>query len=76
MPRIKLIDGVEMQYTAAEEAQADKDEAEAVVERNDMISKLTQKATDSKNANDKLIGLGLTQAEVTAITGYKPPEEL
>jgi len=76
MPRIKLLDGVEMQYTAAEEAQADKDEAEAVVERNDMISKATQKATDSKNANDKLIGLGLTQAEVTAITGYKPPEEL
>tara|TARA_R100000988_G_C3977864_1_gene155193 strand:+ start:757 stop:987 length:231 start_codon:yes stop_codon:yes gene_type:complete len=76
MPRIKLIDGVEVQYTAEEEAQADKDEAEAVVERNDMISKATQKATDSKNANDKLIGLGLTQAEVTAITGYKPPEEL
>jgi predicted HAD superfamily Cof-like phosphohydrolase len=76
MPRIKLIDGVEVQYTAEEEAQADKDEAEAVVERNDMISKATQKATDSKNANDKLIGLGLTQAEVTAITGYKLPEEL
>ena len=75
MPRIKLIDGVEVQYTAEEEAQADKDEAEAVVERNDMISKATQKATDSKSANDKLIALGLTQAEVTAITGYKPPEE-
>ena len=75
MPRIKLIDGVEVQYTAEEEAQADKDEAEAVVERNDMISKATQKATDSKSANDKLIGLGLTQNEVTAITGYKPPEE-
>ena len=75
MPRIKLLDGVEMQYTAAEEAQADKDEAEAVVERNDMISKATQKATDAKGANDKLIALGLTQAEVTAITGYKPPEE-
>ena len=75
MPRIKLIDGVEVQYTAEEEAQADKDEAEAVVERNDMISKATQKATDAKNANDKLIGLGLTQDEVTAITGYKPPEE-
>ena len=75
MPRIKLIDGVEVQYTPEEEAQADKDEAEAVVERNDMISKATQKATDSKSANDKLIGLGLTQNEVTAITGYKPPKE-
>ena len=39
------------------------------------ISKAAQKATDAKSANDKLIGLGLTQAEVTAITGYKPPEE-
>lgn len=75
MPRIKLIDGVEVQYTAEEEAQADKDEAESITEKNDMISILTQKATDAKNANDKLIGLGLTQNEVTAITGYKPPEE-
>jgi hypothetical protein len=75
MPRIKLIDGVEIQYTDAEEIQADKDEAESITEKNDMISILTQKATDSKNANDKLIGLGLTQDEVTAITGYKPPKE-
>jgi hypothetical protein len=75
MPRIKLIDGVEIQYTDAEETQADKDEAESITEKNNMISKLTQKATDSKSANDKLIALGLTQAEVTAITGYKPPEE-
>jgi len=75
MPRIKLIDGVEVQYTAEEEAQADIDAAESITEKNDMISKLTQKINDSKNANDKLIGLGLTQDEVTAITGYKPPEE-
>jgi hypothetical protein len=75
MPRTKLVNGVEMPYTAEEEVQADKDEAQAIVEKNDIISKLTQKATDSKNANDKLIGLGLTQDEVTAITGYKPPEE-
>ncbi len=70
-----MIDGKEYPYTAEEEAQADKDEAESITEKNNMISILTQKATDSKSANDKLIGLGLTQAEVTAITGYKPPEE-
>jgi len=75
MPRTKLVNGIEMPYTVEEEAQADKDAAEAKVEKDNMISKATQKATDSKNANDKLIGLGLTQAEVTAITGYKPPEE-
>ena len=75
MSRIKMIDGKEYPYTAEEEAQADKDEAESITEKNNMISKLTQKATDAKGANDKLIALGLTQAEVTAITGYKPPEE-
>ena len=37
MPRIKLIDGVEVQYTAEEEAQAYKDEAESITEKNDMI---------------------------------------
>ena len=35
----------------------------------------TQKATDAKNGNKKLLDLGLTQAEATAITGYTPPEE-
>ena len=75
MPRTKLVNGVEMPYTEAEEAQADKDAAEAKAEKDNMISKAAQKATDSKSANDKLIALGLTQAEVTAITGYKPPEE-
>ena len=75
MPRIKLIDGVEMPYTAAEEVQADKDATEAKTEKDNMILKADQKATNSKSANDKLIGLGLTQDEVTAITGYKPPEE-
>ena len=75
MTRIKMIDGKEYPYTAEEEVQADKDEAESIKEKNDMISKLTQKATDAKKGNDKLLGLGLTQAEVTAMTGYKPPEE-
>ena len=75
MSRIKMINGKEYPYTAEEEIQADKDEAKSITEKNNMISKLTQKATDAKNANDKLIALGLTQAEVTAITGYKPPEE-
>tara|TARA_R100001530_G_C4271013_1_gene143131 strand:- start:43 stop:270 length:228 start_codon:yes stop_codon:yes gene_type:complete len=75
MPRTKLVNGIEMPYTAAEEIQADKDAAEAKTEKDNMILKTDQKATDSKSANDKLIGLGLTQDEVTAITGYKPPEE-
>ena len=35
----------------------------------------TAKETDADNANQKLLDLGLTQAEVTAITGYEPPAE-
>ena len=32
-----------------------------------------QKATDKANGNQKLLDLGLTQAEATALTGYTPP---
>jgi hypothetical protein len=32
-----------------------------------------QKATDKANGNQKLFELGLTQAQVTAMTGYTPP---
>lgn len=31
-----------------------------------------KKAVDSASGNTKLLGLGLTQDEVTALTGYKP----
>jgi len=34
-----------------------------------------QKATDKANGNQKLLDLGLTQAEATALTGYTPPVE-
>ena len=34
-----------------------------------------QKATDQANGNQKLLDLGLTQAEATALTGYTPPTE-
>jgi len=33
----------------------------------------TQKATDKATGNQKLLDLGLTQAEATALTGYTPP---
>jgi RPA family protein len=31
--------------------------------------------TDKANGNQKLLDLGLTQAEATALTGYTPPTE-
>ena len=35
---------------------------------------ITAKATDQANGNQKLLDLGLTQAEATALTGYEPTE--
>ena len=37
-------------------------------------NEVTAKATDQANGNQKLLDLGLTQAEATALTGYKPTE--
>ena len=33
---------------------------------------VAQKVTDKASGNTKLLGLGLTQAEATAMTGYTP----
>lgn len=35
----------------------------------------TQLKADAKSGNKKLLDLGLTQAEATALTGYEPPAE-
>lgn len=36
-------------------------------------NKKTQKVNDQVSGNQKLLDLGLTQAEATALTGYTPP---
>jgi len=35
-----------------------------------------QKSADQASGNQKLLDLGLTQAEATALTGYTPPTEV
>lgn len=40
---------------------------------NNQANEETQKAIDKANGNQKLLDLGLTQAEATALTGYTPP---
>ena len=39
------------------------------------LNAYNQAKTDALNGNQKLIDLGLTQAEATALTGYTPPVE-
>ena len=39
-------------------------------------NKKAQKEADALAGNNKLLELGLTQAEATALTGYTPPAEV
>ena len=65
--------GILVDYTAEEEAQRQIDIAN---EEAEMIAQAEAKqadATNKANGNQKLLDLGLTQAEATALTGYTPP---
>jgi hypothetical protein len=60
--------------------------AEEITEKENLITETANKkqaeeiakqadATNKANGNQKLLDLGLTQAEATALTGYTPPVE-
>ena len=68
MPRTKNINGVVTNFTAEEEAAKDAEEAQAVIDRQAEVDAVAQLATDKASANQKLLDLGLTQAEVDAVT--------
>jgi len=55
-------------------SQADIEAKQAEMETAEANAEI-QKATDKANGNQKLLDLGLTQAEATALTGYTPPVE-
>ena len=63
-----------VEMTADEEAQRNSEnsgEAKQIAFEN----KMSKLATDQKAGYDKLIELGLTADQVTALTGYTPPAE-
>jgi CTP:molybdopterin cytidylyltransferase MocA len=59
--------------TAEEVAQMETDKANALVKQQEEQQAKAQKETDALAGNNKLLELGLTQAQVTAMTGYTPP---
>jgi hypothetical protein len=69
------INGVIRNLTAEEQAAHDKKKAIALQELEDAKTAKIKKDEDSKTGNAKLLGLGLTQDEATALTGYIPPIE-
>ena len=50
------------------------------ISQSDIETKLAElkanESTNQANGNQKLLDLGLTQAEATALTGYTPPAEV
>jgi hypothetical protein len=64
-----------VELTAEEIAQKEIDIANAEAEQQAKEAKETADATNKANGNQKLLDLGLTQAEATALTGYTPPVE-
>jgi hypothetical protein len=59
--------------TAEEIAQKETDFANKTAARQAEETAKAQKETDALAGNNKLLELGLTQAQVTAMTGYTPP---
>ena len=67
--------GVLLDLTAEEIAQREIDKQNFEAEKQAKEAKETADATNKANGNQKLLDLGLTQAEATALTGYTPPSE-
>ena len=65
--------GVLVDLTAEEISQRETDTANATAERQAEATAKAQKEADALAGNNKLLELGLTQAQVTAMTGYTPP---
>jgi hypothetical protein len=66
--------GVEVRDMTAEEiAQSEQDAIKSEADKQAYETAKAQKEADALAGNNKLLGLGLSQAEVTAMTGYTPP---
>jgi len=66
----------EVDLTAEEiaQAQVNNENAQATLQAEEQAK--AQKEADALAGNNKLLELGLTQAQVTAMTGYTPPAEV
>ena len=69
----KFYNGQVIDMSSEEEIEHNQHLAELQTKYNDEATAKTQKATDQANGNQKLLDLGLSQAEATALTGYTPP---
>ena len=71
----KIINGKTIEMTAEEVSALEKDRENVNAEIKVLKDAAVKKVADQKTGNKKLLDLGLTQDEATALTGYAPPVE-
>ena len=71
----KLVNGEAIEMTAEEITERETFVADAEAKKTAEDNVKTAKATAQASGNTKLLALGLTQAEATALTGYTPSED-
>ena len=71
----KIINVKTIEMTAEEVSALEKDRANVNAEIKVLKDAAVKKVADQKTGNKKLLDLGLTQDEATALTGYAPPVE-
>ena len=71
----KIVNGKTIEMTAEEVSALEKDRANVNAEIKVLKDAAVKKVADQKTGNKKLLDLGLTQDEATALTGYAPPVE-
>jgi len=71
----KIINGKTIEMTAEEVSALEKDRENVNAEIKVLEDAAVKKVADQKTGNKKLLDLGLTQDEATALTGYAPPKE-
>ena len=76
MTILKSLNGEIVEMTAEEEATFLQQQQEAQIAIAERETARQAEATNKASGNQKLLDLGLTQAEATALTGYTPPAEV
>ena len=71
----KVVNGVYIDMTAEEISARQAEEQIWLEEQSKNKKELINKIANQVSGNQKLLDLGLTQAEATALTGYKPPDD-
>tara|TARA_R100000231_G_scaffold4134_1_gene7084 strand:+ start:664 stop:897 length:234 start_codon:yes stop_codon:yes gene_type:complete len=68
----KIVNGVLMDMTDTEISELEADRMKVNAELKVILDAEEKKVADKKSGNKKLLDLGLTQDEATALTGYAP----